>query len=153
MLIIGIHALHAVHTLHFLDEVILDLLGAADSQHVMGIDRALCNALAALDILAFLHRQAAAEGDEVRAGIAGLLVGDHHMAVFLDLLEGDLAVDLIDDCHMLGTARLKQLFHAGRPWVISSSLATPPVWKVRMVSWVPGSPMDWAAMMPTPRPQ
>ena len=29
----------------------------------------------------------------------------------------------------------------GRPWVISSP-ATPPVWKVRMVSWVPGSPMD-----------
>jgi hypothetical protein len=30
--------------------------------------------------------------------------------------------------------------------------ATPPVWKVRMVSWVPGSPMDWAAMMPTASP-
>ncbi len=25
----------------------------------------------------------------------------------------------------------------------------PPWWKVRMVSWVPGSPMDWAATMPT----
>jgi hypothetical protein len=29
---------------------------------------------------------------------------------------------------------------------------TPPVWNVRMVSWVPGSPIDWAAMMPTARP-
>ena len=27
-------------------------------------------------------------------------------------------------------------------------MATPPVWNVRMVSCVPGSPMDWAAMMP-----
>jgi hypothetical protein len=27
-------------------------------------------------------------------------------------------------------------------------LAVPPMWKVRMVSWVPGSPMDWAARMP-----
>ena len=27
-------------------------------------------------------------------------------------------------------------------------VATPPMWKVRMVSWVPGSPIDWAAMMP-----
>ena len=27
-----------------------------------------------------------------------------------------------------------------------------PVWNVRMVSWVPGSPMDWAAMMPTASP-
>ena len=33
-----------------------------------------------------------------------------------------------------------------------SSPATPPVWNVRMVSWVPGSPMDWAAMMPTAVP-
>jgi len=33
-----------------------------------------------------------------------------------------------------------------------SSPAMPPVWKVRMVSWVPGSPIDWAAMMPTASP-
>ena len=39
----------------------------------------------------------------------------------------------------------------GRPWVMSSP-ATPPVWNVRIVSWVPGSPMDWAAMMPTAVP-
>ena len=32
------------------------------------------------------------------------------------------------------------------------ALAMPPVWKVRMVSWVPGSPMDWAAMTPTASP-
>ena len=30
--------------------------------------------------------------------------------------------------------------------------ATPPMWKVRMVNWVPGSPMDCAAMMPTASP-
>ena len=30
--------------------------------------------------------------------------------------------------------------------------ATPPVWKVRIVSCVPGSPMDWAAMTPTASP-
>ena len=40
----------------------------------------------------------------------------------------------------------------GRPCVISSP-ATPPVWKVRMVSCVPGSPMDCAAMMPTASPR
>ena len=28
----------------------------------------------------------------------------------------------------------------------------PPMWKVRMVSWVPGSPIDWAAMTPTASP-
>ena len=30
--------------------------------------------------------------------------------------------------------------------------AVPPMWKVRMVSWVPGSPMDWAARMPMASP-
>ena len=33
-----------------------------------------------------------------------------------------------------------------------SAPATPPVWNVRMVSCVPGSPIDWAAMMPTASP-
>ena len=31
-------------------------------------------------------------------------------------------------------------------------LAVPPMWNVRMVSCVPGSPMDCAAMMPTASP-
>ena len=70
--------------------------------------------VAPLDILALLHRQAAAEGDEVRAGIAGFVVGDHHVAVLLDFLEGDLAVDLVDDGHVLGLAAFEQLFHAGK---------------------------------------
>ena len=39
----------------------------------------------------------------------------------------------------------------GRPCVMSSP-ATPPVWKVRIVSCVPGSPIDWAAMIPTAWP-
>jgi hypothetical protein len=33
-----------------------------------------------------------------------------------------------------------------------SSPTTPPVWKVRMVSCVPGSPIDWAAITPTASP-
>ena len=39
----------------------------------------------------------------------------------------------------------------GRPWVMSWP-ATPPVWKVRIVSCVPGSPIDCAAMIPTASP-
>ena len=39
----------------------------------------------------------------------------------------------------------------GRPCVMSAP-ATPPVWNVRRVSCVPGSPIDWAAMMPTASP-
>ena len=33
-----------------------------------------------------------------------------------------------------------------------SAPATPPVWNVRMVSCVPGSPIDCAAMIPTASP-
>ena len=47
----------------------------------------------------------------------------------------------------LGTRASNSSSTRGRPAVMSRP-ATPPVWKVRIVSWVPGSPMDWAAMMP-----
>ena len=39
----------------------------------------------------------------------------------------------------------------GRPPAISLP-ATPPVWKVLIVSCVPGSPIDWAAITPTASP-
>ena len=39
----------------------------------------------------------------------------------------------------------------GRPPAMSLP-ATPPVWNVRIVSCVPGSPIDWAAMTPTASP-
>ena len=47
----------------------------------------------------------------------------------------------------LGTRASKSSSTRGMPLVMSTP-ATPPVWKVRMVSCVPGSPMLWAAMMP-----
>ena len=34
----------------------------------------------------------------------------------------------------------------------SEICAAPPMWKVRMVSWVPGSPIDCAAITPTASP-
>ena len=40
----------------------------------------------------------------------------------------------------------------GRPCVISLPDATPPAWKVRIVSCVPGSPIDCAAIIPTASP-
>ena len=51
----------------------------------------------------------------------------------------------------LGVRASKSSTTRGRPWVMSAP-ATPPPWKVRMVSWVPGSPIDWAAMVPTASP-
>ena len=52
----------------------------------------------------------------------------------------------------LGIRASKSSSTRGRPAVMSVPPATPPVWNVRIVSWVPGSPIDWAAMMPTASP-
>ena len=51
----------------------------------------------------------------------------------------------------LGLRASNSSWTRGRPCVMSSP-ATPPAWNVRMVSCVPGSPMDCAAMMPTAVP-
>ncbi len=58
---------------------------------------------------------------------------------------------------MTGTALMSRC-ETMPPAVVLMSLsmypdwATPPVWNVRIVSCVPGSPIDWAAMIPTARP-
>ena len=51
-----------------------------------------------------------------------------------------------------GRAGLEELDDAGQTAGDVASPAMPPVWKVRMVSCVPGSPIDWAAMTPTASP-
>ena len=51
----------------------------------------------------------------------------------------------------LGDARLEQLLDAWQALrdVLTGDTA---VWNVRIVSWVPGSPIDWAAIIPTASP-
>jgi hypothetical protein len=48
--------------------------------------------------------------------------------------------------------RMVPLARAEMALMATERLAAPPMWKVRMVSWVPGSPMDWAAITPTASP-
>ena len=65
---------------------------------------------------------------------------------------GDLALDLgAILARPLGLRASNSSTMRGRPCVMSAP-ATPPVWNVRMVSCVPGSPIDCAAMMPTASP-
>ncbi len=52
----------------------------------------------------------------------------------------------------LGFLASKSSCTRGRPCVISPVEAIPPVWKVRIVSCVPGSPIDCAAIVPTASP-
>ena len=52
----------------------------------------------------------------------------------------------------LRAAGLEELDDAGQTAGDVLPPAMPPVWKVRIVSCVPGSPIDWAAMTPTASP-
>ena len=67
------------------------------------------------------------------------------------LLDLDGAGDLRERAAPFGFRASKISTTRGRPCVMSAP-ATPPVWNVRMVSCVPGSPIDCAAMMPTASP-
>ena len=109
--------------------------------------------LADLDVVAVGDQQARALRDGVLQHLGAVVGGDDDLAGLVGLLDLDPAGGLGDRRAPLGDARLEDLLdHAGRPCVMSSAEATPPVWNVRIVSWVPGSPIDWAAMMPTASP-
>ncbi len=114
MLVVDVHALHTVGALNLLYQVVLDLLHAAYRQHIMGAYGALRNMLAPLYILALLDGHPGAEGYQIRAALAGLVVGDHHVVVPLYLLKAHLSVKLVYDSHVLGLAALKQLVYAGK---------------------------------------
>ena len=73
---------------------------------------------------------------------------DHDLAVAVG--DHQVAVPVSPRCGGCGTAPPPRSWP--RAWLSTRPLAVPPMWKVRMVSWVPGSPMDWAAMMPTASP-
>jgi hypothetical protein len=61
----------------------------------------------------------------------------------------DDAVDLGHDGRLARLARLEQLDDARQT---ARDVAAPPMWNVRIVSCVPGSPIDCAAMTPTASP-
>ena len=68
----------------------------------------------------------------------------------------DSSIEITPSCSAIfarpfGLRASKSSTTRGRPCVMSAP-ATPPVWKVRIVSCVPGSPIDCAAMMPTASP-
>ena len=65
---------------------------------------------------------------------------NQHMAVLFESSSLALPAISVIVARFFGR-RLEQFFHARQALVISSAEAMPPVWNVRMVSWVPGSPM------------
>ena len=53
---------------------------------------------------------------------------------------------------MVAVKRTVPLDFASTALATAARDAAPPMWKVRMVSCVPGSPIDWAAITPTASP-
>ena len=114
MLIVDIHALLTVHLQNLLDEVVVHGAGAADTQHVVGVQGAVLELAALLDVLAVLDQQAGV-GHGVGAGVAvGSGDDDVQQAALGGILEPDVAADLGDGGHLLGLAGLEQLLHAGK---------------------------------------
>ena len=152
VLVVDRHALVAVHPLDLLDQVLLGLPDALDLEQLLGVARALDQRVAGRDLLAVGDLEAGRERDGV--GVLAAVVADDgdDAALALVLGHADHARRAGEDGLALGRAGLEQLDHPGQTVGDVASPAIPPVWNVRMVSWVPGSPMDWAAMTPTASP-
>ena len=113
VLIVDVHALLAVHLQDLLDQVVVHGGGAADPQHVVGVQGAVLQLFALFDDVAVTDLQAGV-GHGIGAGVA--VVGgddDVQQTALGGLLEADLAADLGQSGHLLGLAGLEQFLHAG----------------------------------------
>ena len=159
VLVVDLDALRLVDLLHLADEVQLGLGRSRPSRRkqVGRVERALVQRIAGLDVLALRRRAGAcgaAAGSPRRLLV--LASGRRGMIVIFGPSVGVLDVDLCRRPRRacaapFGFRASKISTTRGRPCVMSAP-ATPPVWNVRIVSCVPGSPIDCAAMMPTASP-
>src|SRR3954467_9439999 len=114
VLVVDVHALRLVDLLHLLDEVDLDPgapLGrglAAVREELVGVQVALVELLADLDLGALLDQHPGAPRERLAVLLAGL-VGDHDRAGTVRVLDRDRARDRGDLRQALGLARLEQL--------------------------------------------
>ena len=105
--------------------------------------------VALLDLAAVLDGDDRADDDVVRFQFAAVVAEDGDGAV---LVQDDVvAVFELDEAQVVVADRAVEL---GLDLRLLEHLAeaVPPMWNVRMVSCVPGSPMDCAAMMPMASP-
>ena len=142
----------------------LHLAGTLDAQHLVRVGRAFHQLLADLDMVTVGEQPLGAVVvlEHLQALTTGELVVDHFLATVirddgdlveaLALLEPHPAGDIGDRRLVPRHPGLEQLLHTGQTTGDVLPPVTPPWWKVRMVSCVPGSPMDWAATMPTASP-
>jgi len=145
VLVVDRHALVAVDVLDLFDQVLLGLTSSAELHHQLRVKRSVVQRRADLDFLAVsIKRWRAIEIDSSWSSrrcddrdFRSRPINSTRTAPRTPRLGGALACGL------------EELDTRGRPCVMSLSV-TPPEWKVRMVSCVPGSPMDCAAMTRRP---
>lgn len=123
-----------------------------DAEHLLGVGGTDREGATDLDVLTVGDVETRTTRHHVLDDLVTVVRGDEDLAGLVGLLDLDAAGGLADRGDTLGGAGSKSSTTRGRPCVMSLADATPPVWKVRIVSCVPGSPMDWAAMMPTASP-
>lgn len=149
--IVDFNALGFIDTEYLLHEVVTRSGRPADTQDIVRIEGPFGQAVAHFHMIAVGNMKFGPIWNMVgifRAIFAG---DDDKTAIFL-FLDADGSCRFAEDTRMFRFPCFEELLTRGRPWVISSAPATPPVWNVRIVSWVPGSPMAWAAMVPTASP-
>ena len=104
--------------------------------------------LAERDLLAVFDLQLGAVHNRVALAFAALLVDHRDRALRFITTRSPLPLTVVTG----SMKRTVPLFLASRRDCSETRDAVPPMWKVRMVSWVPGSPMDCAAMTPVASP-
>ena len=114
MLIVDVHALLTVYLQNLLDEVVMHGGGAADAQHIVGVQSAILELLTLFDDISVLHLQARV-GHGIGAGIAVIGSNDNvQQAALGGILKANLTGNLGQCGHLLGLAGLKQLLHSGK---------------------------------------
>ena len=146
------HTLVAVHLLDLFDEVQLGLADALDLHDLLRVEGTVGDRVAGVDVLAVGDDRAAAGGQDDRVLLALIVDDGDRDALALVLADAHDAAGAGQASRTLGGAALEQLDDARQTAGDVLAQATPPVWKVRIVSCVPGSPIDWAAMTPTASP-
>ena len=152
MLVVDRHALVPVDLLDLVDEVLLGLPDALDLEQLLGVAGALDQRIAGGDLVAVGDLEA----DGQRDACTRPRSPSSATIVTVRPLPSSSSTRTTPEVRArvalpLGLRASKSSTTRGRPPAMSEP-AMPPVWNVRMVSCVPGSPMDWAAMTPTASP-
>ena len=132
MLIVNINTLCTICKLNFFNKVIINSFFAKDSKNIMRIYSTECkfctffNMCALYDIFA----KSCTVRNKIFLFFCCILIINNYMATLLDFFKSNITFD----------------FRRSAP------PATPPVWNVLIVSCVPGSPIDCAAIIPTASP-